>query len=174
MFGRKWIGAAWRRRREEARHVWNSSLTDVIRSVHVLVHVCHLHPGTWDLGHHGFLSRLAGFHLSPVTGVRACAPAAAVTWNRLGGTCFLARWLCTWSTAFLEKGCRHRGNEKTAFRFCFLWASPPPTQAASAGCECVASLPLQTPHLWNSNVLKLLWHVNYSAFMQLAVNKSRL
>lgn len=69
MFGRKWIGAAWRRRREEARHVWNSSLTDVIRSAHVLVHVCHLHPGTWDLGHHGFLSRLAGFHLSPVTGV---------------------------------------------------------------------------------------------------------
>ena len=25
------------------------------------------------------------------------------TWKRVGGTCFFAKWLCTWSTAFLEK-----------------------------------------------------------------------
>lgn len=29
---------------------------------------------------------------------------SSFTWKRVGGTCFFAKWLCTWSTAFLEKG----------------------------------------------------------------------
>src|SRR4029434_1347670 len=31
---------------------------------------------------------------------------ALLTWKRLGGTCFLAKWVWTCSTAFLEKGCK--------------------------------------------------------------------
>lgn len=34
------------------------------------------------------------------------------TWKRVGGTIFFARWLCTWSTAFLENGWKKKQKIK--------------------------------------------------------------
>lgn len=66
------------------------------------------------------------------------------TWKRVGGTCFFARWLCTWSTAFLEKDWNKRKEIKrrviqkcsatSSFRFLYRCMSPSVTWARTSRC----------------------------------------
>lgn len=66
------------------------------------------------------------------------------TWKRVGGTCFFARWLCTWSTAFLEKDCnkeketqeshKRKCRATSSFSFLYRGMSPRGTWAGLFRC----------------------------------------
>lgn len=56
-------------------------------------------------------NKLCGIQKLNINISSECVTSEGLTWKRVGGTCFFAKWLWTWSTAFLENGWKKPGKK---------------------------------------------------------------